>query len=146
MNWILGIVIFAFGVIIVSLFFLPSSPIWGSDVDETLFGLGLVILIFAGILWNIYGAISLGSRIRNEKRPAIPGERMPRTYMELEPIHDKILDFLEMFPANNGVTRRQIEEHLKEDGVLLAHTNLALNELMEHGYVHRTRRMRYIKP
>ena len=126
------------------MFFLPSSPVWGSDADEALLGLGLVILVLALILWNISSAISQGSRVRNEKSRASPGERMPRTYMDLEPIHEKILEFIKTFPANNGVSRRQIEMHLKEDGVLLAHTNLALNDLIQHGYVYRTRRMRYV--
>ncbi|MFW9979431.1 MAG: hypothetical protein ACFFEJ_15210 [Candidatus Thorarchaeota archaeon] len=144
MNWGIEIIILIFGIFVVSLYLLPTSSVWTGDIFNGLFGLIFMLLFFGAILWGFYREISRGNRIRNGESRVIPGEKVPRTYMELDRIHEMILHFIETFPANNGVSRRQIELHLKENGILMAHTNLALNELIEHGYIAMTRKMRYV--
>ncbi len=133
-NICVGLILIAFVILIIQFSvqqFLEHPSI---AMGNLLFVIGAIIVL--GFIL-IYCAVSIreGYRIRKAEEESRWKIQILDNENDLTPLHRQILEYVMEFPANEGITRRQIIERMEEYRTLPSDTKNAIGELVLAGFL-----------
>ena len=102
------------------------------------------ILLLSPVVLYLIVAIITGARVRRANEEATCSETLIDGDEELTSRHHLILDFVDEIPANEGITRKQILDHMSSKGVPISRTKVLVSELVGAGYLEELSIGRYV--
>ena len=102
------------------------------------------ILLLAPVVLYLMVSIITGARVRRANEDATCPETLIDSDEELTSQHHLILDFVDEIPANEGITRKQISDHMSSKGVPISRTKVLVSELVGAGYLEEVSIGRYV--
>ncbi len=102
-----------------------------------------IVLISPFALCLTIGIVT-GARVIRADEEARHPEALIESEEELTPRHHLVLDFVAEIPTNEGMTRKQILDHMRSKGVPISLTKVTVNELVGSGYLEEVSIGRYV--
>lgn len=93
------------------------------------------VVLLSPVVFCLTISIKTGARVIRADEESRHPEALIESEEELAPRHHLILDFVAEIPANEGMTRKQILDHMSSKGVPISVTKVAVNELVGAGYL-----------